>query len=57
MIKRVLAWALFVVVLVAAVKLVRTTGNPWSPSSVHPFAPSAAAVHIPGCAEKPSCRD
>lgn len=53
---RVLAWVVFLALLVGVVKLVRTTGNPWDPAQALPsVVPSPAAVRIPGCGDKLGC--
>lgn len=53
---RVLAWVVFLALLVGVVKLVRTTGNPWNPAQALPSVmPSPAAVRIPGCGDKLGC--
>lgn len=55
--KRVIAWAVFALVLVGLVKLVNATGNPWALPSLTPPAFDPAAVRIPGCGDKPGCLD
>lgn len=53
---RVLAWVVFLALLVGLVKLARTTGNPWDAATAIPtFVPSPAAVRIPGCGDKLGC--
>lgn len=53
---RVLAWVVFLALLVGLVKLVRTTGNPWdAATSIPTLVPSPAAVRIPGCGDKLGC--
>lgn len=56
MIGRVVAWAVVLLLAVGLFKLASHTGNPWDFSSkVKTIHPSAEAVYIPGCRDKPGC--
>lgn len=50
--KRVVAWVVFVLMLVVVVRAASAWRNPWAPAN---FQPSAEALRIPGCADKPEC--
>ena len=54
---RVFAWSLAALFLFACVKAFSWWKNPWVPGSgAYAPAPSASAVYIPGCADKPDCK-
>lgn len=49
---RILAWLLFLVVLLVAVKGCAAYQNPWSKA----MDTGSRLLYIPGCGEKPECR-
>lgn len=56
---RVIAWAVFLAALTLAVRGVSAWENPFSLAGTlgtAVSAPSAAALHIPGCADKAGCQ-
>ncbi|MEO6601773.1 MAG: hypothetical protein ABIQ16_17985 [Polyangiaceae bacterium] len=61
-VSRMCAWSLAALALFVCFKVVGWWKNPWVPGSgsgvglAVPALPSASAVFIPGCADKPGCK-